>query len=116
MLTELPDNFDETGQLFGKSPDELDNTAVTEPFKIQNGSMSDVDETKQSEDHSLFANPNIPLKYLFQISAFSLEYLSKKGHKRFPFLTKGLGEIGLMLDQVEIQPKIIEMVKVKVPQ
>lgn len=45
----------------------------------------------------LHLDPNIPLKFLFQISAFSVEYLKKKGKKRFPFLGGDRSDVGKAL-------------------
>lgn len=45
----------------------------------------------------LHVDPNIPLKFLFQISAFSVEYLKKKGKKRFPFLGGDRSDVGRAL-------------------
>jgi hypothetical protein len=39
LLTELPDNFEDTGHFFGISPDDLDNTGNVEPALNLNGSI-----------------------------------------------------------------------------
>ena len=51
---------------------------------------SDLDEMEGGDSDKLIVNPDIPLRLLFALSAFPLEYLMGKAgsERRFPFLKK----------------------------
>lgn len=55
------------------------------------------EKKKDPEEKTLNVDPNIPLKFLFQLSAFSIPYLKKKGHVRFPFLGGDRVDVGKAL-------------------
>ena len=55
------------------------------------------EDKKKPEMVNLYVDPNIPLKFLFQLSAFSIDYLKQKGKKRFPFLGGDRIDVGKAL-------------------
>jgi len=54
---------------------------------------------KNDEEGFVTLNPYIPLYYLFQMSAFPIEYLDKKGRERFQFISGGDKGVGQTLQK-----------------